>query len=122
VSLPADVKARLLQEHPWLTEADFAQKREGHGGGGGGGGHAGPPAIEEPAEDLVPLAEERIIVIAEELEAIRHEWRFEDQDDMFFYTKILGGLWTAAHVGVVADGVGGYARAGLASDWCRLFH
>ena len=56
----------------------------------------------------------------EGLAAVRAAWTWEAQDEMNFYTRILGGAWTQSELGVVADCVSGFARAWV-QDWCERY-
>lgn len=38
-----------------------------------------------------------------------------------FYPRMLGGSWTASNTSIVSDAWGGFARAGLAREWCDEF-
>ena len=41
--------------------------------------------------------------------------------DLHFWLKVLGGRWTARHIGVPADRVATFARSGDARAFCRRF-
>lgn len=57
-----------------------------------------------------------------ELLALRSEWGLDMGDAQeFFFLGILGGSWTLQNRGVLADSVGGFAKPGLAKEWCRSF-
>ena len=71
---------------------------------------------EPPAEPLgVP---EKVV---EELAAFRFEYDPTLEQEIFFHTRILGGRWTKANRGVVADGISGYARGNAPKEWCSIF-
>jgi hypothetical protein len=133
--LPADVREQLLQEYPWLTDEDlpghvarrFGAGGRGTGGGGaGGGGHGGRPV---GGHEAVPLPgdaaggpEDLVLVdVAEQLAAFRADNAVDFAEDVFFFTRILGGRWTVEHRGVLADGIGGYARGGIPREWCDIY-
>ncbi len=40
---------------------------------------------------------------------------------MDFYVRVLGGAWTLAHTGEVADGCSYFCRGGTPHDWCVRF-
>lgn len=52
---------------------------------------------------------------------IRAMWEADAESEQWFYHRVLGGQWTAAHVGVAAGGIGGFARTGMVKRWCVLF-
>ena len=56
-----------------------------------------------------------------ELRALRADVAERAADATFFYQRVLGGKWTAAHRGVIADGIAGYCRAGACRAWCTTF-
>lgn len=79
---------------------------------GAASSHGAPPA---PGEAVVDAAR-----AVDELLAIRAACAFDTGEAQeFFSVRILGGVWTMANRGVAADSVGGFARAGVAKDWCR---
>lgn len=54
-----------------------------------------------------------------ELAAIRAEFQArEGEDGMYFYSRVLGGRWTAKHKQFVVDGISGYARNGTPAARC----
>lgn len=55
-----------------------------------------------------------------ELGGERGAWAWEKQDEMDFYTRILGGKWLMEHKGKVSDQVCGYARK-WTHAWCSKF-
>ena len=59
--------------------------------------------------------------IDEELAALRKDWNLKEEDEMAFYTRILGGSAVKKDHGVIAIGVTGFARGGLPKDWCAQF-
>ena len=78
------------------------------------------PGCSSPAA-VDPSLAERVAAANEELEAERLAWAHDfDDDDVFSFVRMLGGQWTALHKGVAADGVGGFACAGAAAEWCAL--
>lgn len=52
---------------------------------------------------------------------IRALWEADADSEQWFYHRVLGGRRTAAHLGVAADRIAGFARAGMAKQWCGLF-
>ena len=116
--------ARLLQEHPWLTEHDFV-RASGRGVGGGGSSSSNKVAKKSAPEDTGKLAEtqELFEVDMEELKCeilqLREDCGDEEDEYTFFYTRLLCGPWTKAHKGVAAQGIVGLARAGLPKQWCK---
>ena len=55
-----------------------------------------------------------------ELSQTRAEWSWENQDDMSFYTRVLGGRWTRENRGVTTDAVSGFGRS-WTLEWCRAY-
>ena len=53
-----------------------------------------------------------------ELASVRAAWNWEDQYEVNFYTRVLGGAWAMRTVGVAAYCVSGFARAWV-QDRCR---
>ena len=135
-----DAKAEVMKEFPWLRPEDFgmgrvtkkklaARKPRGEDPQP----HRGETAEEQETERCLPDSsadpssdeeedgtEEEEVDAAEELAALRQEWDFEEGWEMAFYTRILGGNWTKANKGVVADGVLATGRAST-RDWCKAF-
>jgi hypothetical protein len=118
----------------------------GHGGRRGGGHRAVPvPGDTEGGDDAVVVGEvdlsevfgvgaapgpvlaaggaDAVVVgeVAEELAAFRADHAPHLAEDLFFFTRILGGRWTVANRGVLADGIGGYCRGGCAREWCNMY-
>jgi len=128
--LPADVREQLLQEYPWLTEEDLpghVARRFAGGHGGARPRHGGHDTGDKPDEGRVADdkagGEDAVHVedVVEELAAFRADHNPSLAEDLFFFTRIIGGQWTAAHRGVVADAVAGFARGGAPKEWCNKF-
>ena len=66
-----------------------------------------------PAAFIVADVEGRLKAIRERLDV--------DCSDLHFYTRVLGGRWTAAHFGKVADGIAGLPCGAFAKLFCRTF-
>lgn len=60
-------------------------------------------------------------LVVNELAALRGEAYDPEEENMGFYTRILGGAWAAKHKSVTADAVSAFARGGLPTTWCRLY-
>ena len=75
-------------------------------------------AHEVEEEELFELNEDDV---REELAGLREEFEAEVAEDEGFHLQILGGKWTAEHVGKVADRVACFARGHLAFEWCRQY-
>ena len=119
-SLPAAVAARLREEFPWLTDADIAA--------------ANARVAEEPdpgdpapriAQRLDPaeVEEAAFNAIAEEVNAIREEWAFDEEDVVeHFYVHQPGGRWTAqfGRSGKPCDSAHAKARAHC-KEFCQVF-
>ena len=75
---------------------------------------------EEPPEPVLDAAvdEDRVW---EELAALREESHNPEEAAMQFFTRIMGGVWTAAHCMVAANAVSMFARGGLATRWARRY-
>jgi hypothetical protein len=116
--VPSDTRAWLLLQYPWLLESDFFNPKRNRSGNPSGPGVA--PDI-AGGKDKDEDEHELIVGAAEALEALRHDWVFEDEATMDFYTRILGGKWTAEHAGVIADAVAGYVRGGAPKAWCNRY-
>ena len=123
-----DVDA-LLAEFPWLTRDDL-QPPVAAGRAAGGAAAAAEPAAEPPEPVLAPAAEPPEPVLAaavdedgvwEELAALREEFHNPEEAAMQFYTRIMGGVWTAAHCLVAANAVSMFARGGLATRWATRY-
>lgn len=141
-ALPADERAALLAEHPWLDEddlpADLARRKvstrraqpQVHALAKEADLNEGIPIVAAPAEEVVEEAVPAAIGDAEEapevfddarLAELRDELAWDESDDTYFFLHILGGRWTHTHKGVHADGAGGYARQGMVTSWCKRY-
>jgi hypothetical protein len=126
VHVTSDVRARLLDEFPWLTEDDLpvrAKPRRGPFGRGpdmvAGRDGSDSSASDIEAEAAEELVEDVVIEVADDLAAIREHYA-GDPEWRWFHVRVLGGAWTLEHVGVVADTIGGYARTTDVKNWCHL--
>ncbi len=121
-----DDRARLLQEFPWLTEQDldhacgFKRLASGKNRKAQQGDQEAPQGgseAEDSGAEQVPREIDEAEVL-EELAGIRAEYEEEGDDDAGFQLEILGGRWTARHVGISADRVAVLARGEAARIWC----
>ena len=134
--LPTDVVGDLLREHAWLDPDDFGDPRlhprKRHICEGPVGIVPPPPPGEEEEDWEVVLGEddeegeeeadwEEDEDIADELREAR-ELLDADGEGEFFYTRVLGGLWTKKNKGDVVDFVVCQCRAGFPKNWCQLAH
>ena len=95
-----------------------------------GGEDAEPLSCEDGSETEAeaagsqPPAEEELDVdqIREDLQELREQWREDADARQWFYTRILGGAWTATHKKKLADAVAAFPRAGAPTRWCQHFH
>ena len=126
----------MRAEAPWLSDADFAmamgtkrprgESASGHAGRGRAPSESssateGPPSDrggETRADDIGP---DIAIFDPSDLIAMRAAEDVAEHKEMDFYVRILGGAWTLAHTGEIADGCSYFARAGTAQLWCRVF-
>jgi hypothetical protein len=132
--LDDEQRDKLLAENDWLSDDDLPrQMQEPRASRGRGGGHAAKPPNkaadsdgdddeEEPIPedfDLVPIDFDQV---AAELADIRKVYADElERDNEYFHVHFRGGKWTKAVKDVATDCVAGYARAGIARDWCDGF-
>lgn len=85
------------------------------------------PAADAAPQDVLAVREADPAPVdaeaaVDELLQIRGEWDYDlGQAEEFFFCRILGGAWTMANRGVAADAVAGYAKPGVAKDWCRSY-
>ena len=122
-----DVDA-VLAEFPWLTRDDLQPPIAAGRAAGGAAAAARPgaeeavaaPAEEEPPEPVLAAAVDEDGVW-EELAALREEFHNPEEAAMQFYTRIMGGVWTAAHCMVAANAVSMFARGGLATTWATRY-
>lgn len=70
-----------------------------------------------PAEEEGEPIELQVADVAAELAAAQ-EGVTADGGGTYFYVHVLGGSWTKLNKGVSADGTGGFAREGIAVEWC----
>ena len=71
------------------------------------------------ARHLKPI-DEVIVDVAAKLKAIRDRLDIHCAD-LHFYTRVLGGKWTAEHHGKVADGIAALPRGELGQLFCNTF-
>ena len=57
--------------------------------------------------------------LMQELAGLRSAWALEDAENMWYYTRVLGGRWTKGNKGVISDGVIACSRS-CVSEWCEL--
>ena len=123
-----DFMLRLLEEFPFLDESDIPVRKPRAFGRAvrKAAGEKDPEEIDdslgsesEPEADE-DWAEDDMERFAEELADIRAELA-GDADETYFSIHVLGGKWTKAKKGVVADGCGGFARKGIATKWCTKY-
>ena len=106
----------MLEEFPWLTDADFAVI--------GGSQHRhnrhDTRAAARPKHVLdAEKAEVDAIACKARLMALRKEW-FEDWAGKWFYTRHLGGPWTEEHIGRESDICSMFAREKV-KGWCKAY-
>ena len=46
----------------------------------------------------------------------------DDEECLFFYTRLVCGTWHKIHMGVSAAAIIGVPRAGVPKEWCERFH
>jgi hypothetical protein len=109
-----------------VTKRSRGRSASGHAGRGrvpseSSSATEGPPSDrggETEADDIGP---DMAIFDPSDLAAMRAAEDVAEHKEMDFYVRILGGAWTLAHTGEVADGCSYFARGGTATLWCRLF-
>ena len=130
IHISADAREALLQAFPWLTEDDLPgnARRDISGGGRGGGkkrarsvspsGRGDAEGLEHPSDKDVGAP----INVAEELALFKdaHD-EYSHDNELCFYSKLLGGKWTSENKGVISDGWAGYSRSGAPREWCTLY-
>ena len=115
--LSPETLVQLMLEYPWLTlaeiEAMIGLKKDVGGGAGApsGGTSAGEPDETELPEDLIAR-------VASELDDAREEFENADQN-IYFFTKVLGGEWAQQRIGHAASDVGSFARGNDVKLRCR---
>jgi hypothetical protein len=122
-----------MQEFPWLTEEDLSRACGFHPAVSGKkrkrkkvvfeDDSSSDSSVAGPEEALFepPFDEEEGELILERLAQVRAEHEEDAGEDDGFQLKILGGKWTAQHVGTVADRVAANASGQVAKDWCTIF-
>ena len=115
--LAPDTLVQLMLEYPWLTMAEIEAMIGRKEGGGAGASTGGTSAREKIAETELP--EDLIALVATELDDAREALENVDDQQMYFYTKVLGGEWAQKRVGHAASDVGSYARGNDVKLWCR---
>ena len=127
---PRSDREKLRCEFPWLTEEDLdracgftripAGKRSRlHEASFDDELADEPPAFDERSDDQ--QEEVDIDVVREQLACVRAQYEEDLGDDDGFHVKILGGKWTAEHIGTIADRVSANARGQAAMEWCAEF-
>jgi hypothetical protein len=126
-----EVAARLRAEFPWLSDDDIkvalgkrsAKPRREHKEGevDSDDGEVDEEEIDErPApDDAGPDYDAESA--DDELEALRHDWEPEDDPDLPFRVRILGGRFTKKMKDVAGDCCKGFARFQVAKNWCTLY-
>ncbi len=131
----ATEKEALMKECPWLRDSDFGLPKRRRRVSPDETLDREPIEAEDESEDAVelgdqsdevddpddPAPEDHDVDVETELAAIRARWEVDVAEEHWFYHRVLGGRWTSANRGVVADGVSGYPRGGLAQQWCNKF-
>jgi len=119
--LTPDTIARLREEFPWLTDEDLGLEHgHHHGSSSGGGGHGGGAGVHDGPRVLPKdLDEEHARQVRERLMARRELWA-RDFSDMYFYVRILGGVWTEHFGHDDANNHSAFARA-CVIPWTRLY-
>ena len=113
-------RARLLDIFPWLSAAMVDKALE----------EAEKEVLPAVAEGLAEAAEiahdldEMHDIVAKAMDHLMEiRMAYADEEDeppIHFYSRIVGGRWTAEHVGVAADSSIAYARR-HSYDWCRMY-
>ena len=133
-----EFRTEFLRANPWLSEKDIdealGKKRLGGGGpcsGDGRSRRSRSPSSEsaseaslpeEPTEAGGPAVDAELAPFeASDLAAIREAEHVAEHRHMDFYVRVLGGAWTLAHTGEVADGCSYFSRGGNPQAWCRRF-
>ena len=128
-----DAVAALRAQFPFLTDEDInvagtrtapgtsgrhgASGSAGSGARSSGGGEDAPESVtdDEPDEGI------DLSLVDEDLGELRVLWSDPFKYRGSFYVRVLGGKWTAEHVGQMADAAQGLARGGGPLKWCRQF-
>jgi len=142
-AVPAAAREGLLEEFPWLSEDDLpggchpARKRaradeRPRPAADAAGSESDEPGLleeaqgedaapEEPAEEA-PVADDAEGAV-DELNAVRDECAWHEEDPLYFYTRVLAGRWTwsTREKGHAADGCCGFARGGGPQAWCIAY-
>ena len=114
-----EILADLKLEFPWLSENEIESMVRETGtthSEGSAGKHDGPRA---PTVLAAEIPEDVAAEVATALADIRAELEFQEEDDMYFTTRVLGGRWTMANRGVPADAIGSFSRGAPTEVWCR---
>ena len=126
---PRNDREMLRKEFPWLTEEDL-DKACGLGRASRGPRKKGSKRLREDEDStdssesvVAAVSDVDMDVIMERLAGIRAEYADSDvEEEGAFVLKILGGKWTAAHVGKVADRVAANSSGMAAKTWCDLYN
>jgi hypothetical protein len=124
-----DVVDKLRKEFPGLTEEDIVDLQYDRGpasntpdlpGENDDFGRADDESSSAASAEEFHIADED--TVADDLRRLRAVWETEHDVEDGFYVKVLGGSWTKANKGVLADGVAVFARNGLANvSFCVTF-
>ena len=119
-----EVRLRLLEEFPWLSEEDVSRlQATAPARPGGGAADAAPGAADRRHRRLsdMDLADEAFVEIRDRLQEVRDRWTVDDEEsEVNFYMWIPGGAWTEVFRGEVADCAQYRGRAHTAF-WCTRF-
>ena len=136
----AEERDKLMAEFPFLRPEDFGEahgqlkrKRVGiEARRAGFGAEEEEDAVLEPSEveDPEGLPEGEVSddgggagedYDERELAALRYDWKEEDQDELSFYTHIIGGPSIHRLHGHAAVAAAAFARGGVPSLWCATY-
>ena len=135
----------MLERYPWLDAEDLQADNRGRQPRRGGGTDSaydvqaaskrrrtvagvldeeddlGDGTDSEVARPKAHVAEVDAGSALDELAALRDELQWDDHDNSWFYSRLLGGAWTLGATGEVADGSVALARAGEPTAWCARY-
>lgn len=134
--LPRKMEEALIDEFPWLTPEDLGKvsgggnqgrRRVVRPGAGEDGGEPGESSSDIEVEvtgegAIMPAGDDAVDVLAlhAELLALRGVWRYDEEQQQFFYVHQRGGKWLIEHKGKGSDGATCFARA-EARPFCAAF-
>ena len=124
----------IFKEHPWLSKDDLpgggkskprrrAERRDKRCVSDTASSESSASDQEEEGQPVLvddAVNGEEVGNPMEELAIIRDELRWEEEDP-YFYVRVMGGRWTMKNRGVVANSVGGFARSEVL-PWCDLYN